>query len=107
MARPTVHIVLHVVVPWAVAWWGYRSRWRQCWLWLLVGWLIDVDHLLAESTYVPDRCSIGFHPLHTVPAAVAYLGLTAWQRTRWLGLGLCIHVLLDALDCIWMAASHS
>ena len=45
---------------------------RASWL----GWLIDLDHLLADPVYAPDRCSIGFHPLHTAPAVVL-LGLGA------------------------------
>lgn len=101
-ARPVVHLCLHLAVPWAVAWWRYRSRWRRAWLWLLAGWLIDVDHLWADPIYVPDRCSIGFHPLHAWPAAFAYVALAAWKRSRLLGLGLCIHLLLDAFDCLWM-----
>ena len=27
--------------------------------------LVDLDHLLATPLYNPDRCSLGFHPLHT------------------------------------------
>ncbi len=26
--------------------------------------LVDIDHLLATPVYDPNRCSIGFHPLH-------------------------------------------
>lgn len=104
VARPIIHLVLHVAVPWAVAWWCYRAVWQKAFLWLLAGWLIDIDHLLADPIYVPDRCSIGFHPLHTWPAAVGYAALAAWTRTRWLGLGLCIHLVLDGLDCVWMHA---
>lgn len=104
-SRPAVHLVLHLLIPGVVAGWFYRSAWRRAWCWMLAGWLIDIDHLLANPIYVADRCSIGFHPLHTWPAAMLYLGLAVWPRTRWLGLGLCIHLLLDALDCIWMHAS--
>ena len=100
--RPTVHLVLHVAVPWAVAWWGYRPTWRRAFLLLLAGWIIDVDHLLADPIFVSDRCSIGFHPLHTWPAAVGFAALAVWQRTRLLGLGLLIHLGLDLLDCLWM-----
>ena len=104
-SRPAVHLALHVLVPGAVDWWGYRAAWRRAWCWMLAGWLIDIDHLLADSIYVADRCSIGFHPLHTWPAAMVYFALAAWPRTRWLGLGLCIHLGLDALDCAWMHPS--
>ena len=65
--------------------------------------LIDLDHLLADPLYDPDRCSIGFHPLHTTPAAVLYLVLAIWPKTRALGVGLLIHLLLDGIDCFWMS----
>lgn len=104
-SRPAIHLALHVLVPGVVAWWSYRATWRRAWLWLLAGWMIDVDHLLADPAYVPDRCSVGFHPLHRWPAALAYAALAAWQRTRLLGLGLLIHLALDLLDCLWMGAS--
>ncbi len=60
---------------------------------------VDVDHLLATPVYDPDRCSIGFHPLHTAPAILLYLALAAVPRTRVVGVGLVLHMVLDALDC--------
>lgn len=100
--RPILHLVLHVAVPAAVALKWYRDRWLQAWLWMMAGWLIDLDHLLADPIYSPGRCSIGFHPLHTAPAIVAYALLTVPRRTRPLGVGLLIHIGLDALDCLLM-----
>lgn len=98
--RPILHLVLHAAVPAAVAAIWYRDRFLQAWLWLLAGWIIDLDHLLAEPVYDPNRCSIGFHPLHTTPAIVAYGALAIPRRTRLLGLGVLIHIGLDALDCM-------
>ena len=63
--------------------------------------VIDLDHLLADPVYDPDRCSIGFHPLHTVPPIVLYVAALAHSRTRLAGVGLCIHIVLDGLDCCW------
>ncbi|ADV27270.1 putative transmembrane protein [Pseudoxanthomonas suwonensis 11-1] len=100
--RPLLHIALHVLVPLGVARIAWPRHWRAAAPWLLAGWLIDIDHLLADPVYAPGRCSIGFHPLHTWPAAAVYAGLMLPRRTRWLGTGLVLHVALDALDCIWM-----
>lgn len=100
--RPALHLVLHALVPALVAFIGYRKQWLRAWLWMLAGWLIDIDHLLADPIYAPGRCSIGFHPLHTVPAIAVYALLLIPRRTRPLGLGLMIHIALDALDCAWM-----
>jgi hypothetical protein len=63
--------------------------------------LVDLDHLLAVPIFDPCRCSIGFHPLHTWPAILVYGLMTAWPRTRLVGLGLLIHMALDQIDC-WM-----
>lgn len=100
--RPLLHLALHIAVPGVVAAIWYRDCWIRAWLWLLAGWVIDLDHLLADPIYAPGRCSIGFHPLHTVPAIFAYGMLGVWRRTRLLGLGLLIHIGLDALDCLLM-----
>ena len=69
---------------------------------MLAGWLIDIDHLWADPIYVPDRCSIGFHPLHRAPAIAVYALLLLPRRTRLLAIGLLVHVGLDGLDCAWM-----
>lgn len=70
--RALVHLLLHAAVPALLAALFWRRRFLQAWGWMLLGWLIDLDHLLADPIYVPDRCSIGFHPLHTTPAIVVY-----------------------------------
>lgn len=61
--------------------------------------LVDLDHLLANPIYDPSRCSIGFHPLHTLPLILVYFGLGMWSKTRLVGIGLLIHMALDAIDC--------
>lgn len=100
--RPLVHLLLHALVPLAIALAWFRKRWWQAWLWMLAGWLIDVDHLLADPVYAPGRCSIGFHPLHTAPAIGIYALLCVPRRTRLLGIGLVIHIVLDWIDCLMM-----
>ena len=64
--------------------------------------IVDLDHLLADPIYDPERCSIGFHPLHTTPAIAVYVLLAAWPKTRLVGVGLLIHMALDLGDCAWM-----
>ncbi|MFA5421042.1 MAG: DUF6122 family protein [Patescibacteria group bacterium] len=44
--------------------------------------LIDLDHLLASSIFDPNRCSIGFYPLHTIWALFFYslmLFIPSWK----------------------------
>ena len=100
--RTVLHLVLHALVPGAVAAVARPRRPGWALLLMLAGWAVDVDHLLACPIYNPDRCSIGFHPLHRTAAQVVYLMLTAHPRTRWFGLGLLIHMALDSVDCLAM-----
>ncbi len=101
-ARPIIHLVLHAAVPLALALTFQRKRWLRAWLWMLAGWLIDVDHLWADPIYAPDRCSIGFHYLHRAPAIAVCVLMLLPRRTRLLGVGLVTHIGLDAADCAWM-----
>ncbi len=95
-----LHLILHVIVPGAVAVLFFRPRWKRAWLIMLATMLVDLDHLLADPIYDPGRCSIGFHPLHTSPAIAVYVLLTIPRPTRLVGLGLVIHMALDGLDCL-------
>ena len=61
--------------------------------------LIDIDHLLASPVYNPERCSIGYHPLHSFLPIMIYLLFCFIPKSRYLGIGLIIHIVLDALDC--------
>lgn len=67
---------------------------------MLAGLLIDIDHLLADPIYDAERCSIGFHPLHTPIPILFYVLMLAHPKTRVVGIGLCLHILLDAADCL-------
>ena len=100
--RPIAHLVLHALVPLAIALLFFRDRWRRAFLIMLATMSVDADHLLATPLYDPGRCSIGFHPLHTWPAIVAYVALLVPSRTRLVAIGLLVHMALDAVDCAWM-----
>jgi hypothetical protein len=80
----------------------FTERWKKAWLIMGLAMIVDLDHLLATPVFDPNRCSIGFHPLHSYPAIAVYLVLAAVTRTRLAGVGLLIHMALDGLDCLWM-----
>jgi hypothetical protein len=61
--------------------------------------LVDLDHLLANPIYDATRCSIGFHPLHQPWFITLYAALCLFPKTRLIGLGLIIHMVLDSIDC--------
>lgn len=102
MIRAVIHLVAHAVVPGVVARTFFSKTFVRAWLIMLATMLVDVDHILAEPVYDPGRCSIGFHPLHTYPIMLAYGLLAVWPKTRLIGIGLVIHMLLDGIDCAWM-----
>lgn len=103
MLRQNLHLVLHVVVPAAVAATFYRRQFLRAWLVLVSTMLVDLDHLLADPEYDPDRCSIGTHPLHSAPAIGVYALAALWSRLRLVAVGLLIHMALDGIDCVWMS----
>ena len=110
------HIALHFIIPMLVVLAFYRRRWRSATLIMITTMLVDADHLLAIPIYDPNRCSIGFHPLHTWPAILVYVALfliplianrgqgTRLQSTARIshlaGAGLIIHMALDWTDCL-------
>jgi len=102
MIHPAVHLLLHFIVPGIVARFSFQDRWIRAWLVMALTIIVDLDHLVADPIYDPNRCSIGYHPLHSYPAILFYLVLTMIPKTRLVGLGLVIHMVLDGLDCIWM-----
>ena len=64
--------------------------------------VVDLDHLLVDPVYDPQRCGIGFHPLHSYLAGLVYLAMAILPKTRIIAIGLVIHILLDGVDCIWL-----
>ena len=63
--------------------------------------LIDVDHLLSwPEVYVPDRCSINTHPLHSWYMAPLYFGGSLWAPAQPFFIGVFVHLLLDLFDCV-------
>ena len=97
-----VHYSLHLAVPGLIAWVFFRQNWKMAWVIMLATMLVDLDHLLATPIFDSDRCSIGFHPLHSYLAIGLYPILLFFKKTRIVGVGLLFHMLTDALDCCLM-----
>ncbi|SHJ40883.1 DUF6122 family protein [Pseudozobellia thermophila] len=102
MLRFMVHYGIHFLVPIAVGLIFFKKDRFVVILVLLAGIVIDIDHLLAVPVFDPDRCSIGFHPLHSYGAMVVYALLFVFRKTRLYGLALLIHILADSTDCYLM-----
>lgn len=95
------HYGLHFIAPSILAYIFFRDKWRKAWLLMALTIVVDADHLLANPIFDPNRCSIGFHPLHTWPAMLLYCFLCFFPKTRIIGLGLLFHMLTDYQDCMW------
>lgn len=101
-----VHYSLHFLAPGLIAWLFFRDQWKLVWLLFVSTMLVDLDHLLATPVFDPNRCSIGFHPLHS-PLAIStyFLVFIVPHRYRYLrviALGLLFHIFTDLVDCVWM-----
>ena len=68
-----IHYSLHFVAIGGIAYLYDRQNWLKYWLILAATMLVDLDHLLATPIFNPDRCGIGFHPLHSEIAITAYV----------------------------------
>ncbi|MBN2714434.1 MAG: hypothetical protein JXX14_01190 [Deltaproteobacteria bacterium] len=100
--RHLIHYGCHLLVPLAFARLFGKDRWRGAAVIMLATMCIDLDHLMATPVFDAARCSIGFHPLHTLWAALVYLTLAAvpeW-RVRAVSLGCLWHLATDFLDCL-------
>mgnify|MGYP003663123680 CR=1 FL=1 len=102
MLQTLIHYSLHFLVPGLIAWVFFRNNWKMTWLILIATMLVDLDHLLATPLFDPDRCSIGFHPLHSYIAIAGYFVLFFIKKTRIIALGLLFHMVTDAIDCLWI-----
>ena len=106
MLGSILHLILHLIIPAVVAlvWSNWpHSRWGgrglQLYGLMLLTMAVDIDHLLADPIYDPNRCSLGFHPLHTFGPILLYFVLCRWPSVRPIGVGLIVHMILDSLDC--------
>ena len=94
-----LHLGLHFFVPAFLVGLFYRNIWKTAYFVMIVTMLVDIDHLLADPIYNPNRCSIGFHPLHQIWFVALYVALCFVPKTKLVGLGLSVHMALDAIDC--------
>lgn len=102
MLQIFAHYGCHIFLPLLVALIWYKPQWKRAFLIMLAGILIDIDHLLAIPVFDPNRCSIGFHPLHSSFAIIFYLFLLFPKKSRLVALGLVIHIIADFVDCAFM-----
>ena len=98
-----LHYFLHLVFPFFIAWLFFREHTVKTGFIFLLTMIVDADHLLATPVYDPNRCSIGFHPLHSYLAITVYFLLLIPKRSRVVAIGLLMHMGTDWLDCYWQS----
>ena len=93
------HLALHFLAPAVLTGLFYRKKWKIAYFLMIATMLVDIDHIFANPMYDPNRCSIGFHPLHELWFIGLYVALCFIPKTKLVGIGLSIHMALDAIDC--------
>ena len=115
MLQTIVHYTLHFVAPLLLAYFFFPERRAKAYGVILLTMLVDLDHLLATPIFDPNRCSIGFHPLHSYPAIILYaiacfLPYQRWNMPWWLravAIGLIFHMFTDFQDYyLWKYLNH-
>ncbi|MFK5879490.1 MAG: DUF6122 family protein [Flavobacteriaceae bacterium] len=94
-----IHYGLHLIFPVFIALFFFRKQWIKVYVIFLLTMLVDLDHLLANPIFDPNRCSINFHPLHSYIAIGIYFVGLFFKKTRIVAIALLLHMLADWLDC--------
>ncbi len=104
MLQTVVHYFLHFIFIGAIAFLLDKSNWKKVWLILLSTMVVDLDHLFSQPIFDAQRCSIGFHFLHSEIAIIIYSLFFFFSKNKTvtiISLGLLFHMLVDLLDCFW------
>lgn len=100
MLKFTIHYGLHFGLPLAIALLFFKKQWLKVYVTMLLAFIIDLDHLLANPIFDSNRCSINFHPLHSYYAIAVYIFLLQPKITRLIAIGLLAHIVSDSVDCL-------
>jgi len=99
MLQSLLHYGLHFLFPGIIAFVFFKNKWEKAYLIMLATMLVDLDHILASPIFDANRCSIGFHFLHSYYAILIYVILLLFPKSRIVAIGLLLHMLTDYLDC--------
>lgn len=100
--RQIIHYSFHFILPLIIAFFLFKENWKIAGIIMVSTILLDLDHLWANPIFDPNRCSIGFHPLHTVWALFVYCLMLLIPSWKWraIAIGCILHLGTDTLDCI-------
>ncbi len=98
-----IHYFLHFVFPLFIALMFFRKEWKKAYLVFLATMLVDLDHLFVSPIFQENRCSVGFHYLHSIYAIAVYFLLLFFRKPfNIIGIGLLFHMFTDFIDCLIM-----
>lgn len=97
-----LHYFLHFGFPFVIAFIYWKEKWLRAGTIMFSTIIIDIDHFWANPVFEACRCSIGFHPLHSIPVIILYPAFLFFPKTRLIGLGLTFHIFTDWIDCLIM-----
>lgn len=100
--RFVLHYGMHYLLPFIIALVFFRNSFWKAGILILSANLIDLDHLMSSPVFDANRCSIGFHILHSYFAIIVYFVLLIPKTTRYVAIGLILHILTDYIDCLWI-----
>ena len=100
LLREFVHYFLHLIFPIFIAWFFFRENWKKAYFVMLATMLVDIDHVFANPIFDPNRCSVGFHPLHSYPMIVLYFLCVIFLKGNYkiMAVGLLLHMFTDFQD---------
>lgn len=99
MYKFLIHYGLHFIFTALIAYIFFKKNWKKVYLIFIATMIIDLDHLLATPVFDSNRCSIGFHPLHSYIAIGFYFVGLFFNTTRIIAIGLLLHIFADFVDC--------
>jgi len=94
-----IHYGLHFIFPAVIAYVFFKEKWKVVYLLFIATMLVDLDHLIATPIFDSNRCSVGFHVLHSYIAIGIYSICTFFKATRVIAIGLLFHMFTDYIDC--------
>jgi hypothetical protein len=100
-----IHYSLHFFAPLCIALFFFKKDWKNVYLIFLSTMLVDLDHLFANPIFDANRCSIGFHYLHSFYFIVVYFLVLFFSKNKKIKLiaaGLIFHMATDFQDCLWL-----
>ncbi|MBU8883816.1 hypothetical protein KSK37_12035 [Kaistella sp. DKR-2] len=98
--REIFHYFLHFVFPLLIAKVFFKENWQKAYLLMLATMIVDVDHILANPVFDPNRSSVGFHILHRYPMVLLYFLGTVFLKGNYriIAVGLLFHMITDFQD---------